>query len=147
MQKPLARHRLVLHFLSFISIENFIRQVPSSDRFVFGSGQASSGLDVIVTSSNSGLPGQEGLDRTAVDIQQFATGGGAAVQQEAADDDGVPEDSEEGGVSSIVSSTEQQAGQGRPARARQAIVWGEDQNSAEGTTSSSPQRHGVGVSF
>lgn len=120
-------------------------QVPSSDRFVFGSGQASSGLDVIVTSSNSGLPGQEGLDRTAVDIQQFATGGGAAVQQEAADDDGVPEDSEEGGVSSIVSSTEQQAGQGRPARARQAIVWGEDQNSAEGTTSSSPQRHGVGA--
>merc|ERR1712042_217097 len=39
--------------------------VPSSDRFVFGPGQASSGLDVIVTSSNSGLPGQEGLDRTA----------------------------------------------------------------------------------
>jgi len=119
-------------------------QVPSSDRFVFGSGQASSGLDVIVTSSNSGLPGQEGLDRTAVDIQQFATGGDrAGGQQQEPAEGGVDggEDSEEGGVSSIVSSTEQQAGQGR--RARQAIVW-EDQNSG-GSTSSSPQRHGVGA--
>merc|ERR1719508_564476 len=91
-------------------------QVPSSDRFVFGSGQASSGPDVIVTSSNSGLPGQEGLDRTAVDIQQFATGGGDERQQEGMEEsEGVGEDSEEGGVSSIVSSTEQQGGQGRPA--------------------------------
>jgi len=121
-------------------------QVPSSDRFVFGSGQASSGLDVIVTSSNSGLPGQEGLDRTAVDIQQFATGGDrAGSQQQEPAEGGVDggEDSEEGGVSSIVSSTEQQAGQGRPVRARQAIVW-EDQNSG-GSTSSGPQRHGVGA--
>ena len=92
----------------------------------------------------SGLPGQEGLDRTAVDIQQFATGGDrAGGQQQEPAEGGVDggEDSEEGGVSSIVSSTEQQAGQGR--RARQAIVW-EDQNSG-GSTSSSPQRHGVGV--
>ena len=46
-------------------------QVPSSqDRFVFGSSQSTSGApDLIVTSSNSGLQGQEGLDRTAVDIQ------------------------------------------------------------------------------
>merc|ERR1712042_203965 len=92
-------------------------QVPSSDRFVFGSGQASSGLDVIVTSSNSGLPGQEGLDRTAVDIQQFASGGSAAVQQESVEEGDGAEDSEEGGVSSIVSSTEQPGGQSRPARA------------------------------
>lgn len=120
-------------------------QVPANDRFVFGSGQASSGLDVIVTSSNSGLPGQEGLDRTAVDIQQFAVGGGAAAQQEAGAEGGGDgaEDSEEGGVSSIVSSTEQQAGQGRPVRARQAIVW--ENQSSGGTTSSSPQRHGVGA--
>ena len=129
-QKLSARHRFVLHCVCLIRIENFARQVLSSDRFVFGSGQASSGLDVIVTSSNSGLPGQEGLDRIAKDIQQFVKGGGAAVQQEAAEGDGVPEDSEEDGVSSIMSSTEQQAVQGRPARARQAIVWGEDHNSA-----------------
>ena len=47
-------------------------QVPSSqDRSVFGSSQGSSGApDLIVTSSNSGLQGQEGMDRTAVDVQQ-----------------------------------------------------------------------------
>ena len=89
-QKLSARHRFVLHCVCLIRIENFARQVLSSDRFVFGSGQASSGLDVIVTSSNSGLPGQEGLDRIAKDIQQFVKGGGAAVQQEAAEGDGVP---------------------------------------------------------
>ena len=113
---------------------------------MFGSGQASSGPDVIVTSSNSGLPGQEGLDRTAVDIQQFATGGGDERQQEGVEEsEGVGEDSEEGGVSSIVSSTEQQGGQGRPARARQAIVW--EEGTSSGSTSTSPQgRGGVGVS-
>ena len=88
------------------------------------------GLDVIATSSSFGIPGQKGLDWTAMDIQQFVTGCVSAVQQEAAECDGVPEDSEEAGVSSIVSSTEQQAGQGGPATARQAIVWVEDQNSA-----------------
>merc|ERR1712083_539782 len=59
-------------------------------------------------------------------------------QQESVEEGDGAEDSEEGGVSSIVSSTEQPGGQGRPARARQAIVW-EDQSSS-GTTSSSPQR-------
>ena len=52
-------------------------QVPVSEHFVFaqsGSSGSSSGTDLIVTSSNSGLAGQEGLDRTAVDIQLFATG-------------------------------------------------------------------------
>jgi len=56
-------------------------QVPSSDRFTFGagaSGSSLSGPDVIVTSSNSGLAGQEGVDRTAVDISQFASGGAGA---------------------------------------------------------------------
>ena len=74
-QKLSARHRLVLHCACLIRIENFARQGLSSDRFVFGFGQASSGLGVIVTSSNSGLPGQEVLDRIAMDIQQFVTGG------------------------------------------------------------------------
>ena len=106
---------------------------------MFGSGQASSGPDVIVTSSNSGLPGQEGLDRTAVDIQQFATGGGAGGQQEEVEEGEVGGgDSEEGGVSSIVSSSEQQGGQTRPARARQAIVW--EEGASSGSTSTSPQR-------
>ena len=44
-------------------------QVPSSDRFGFGSDQDSSGLNVILASPNSGLHGEEGLDRTALDIQ------------------------------------------------------------------------------
>ena len=43
-------------------------KVPSS-QFVFGSSQSSGAPDLIVTSSNSGLQGQEGLDRTAMDIQ------------------------------------------------------------------------------
>ena len=43
---------------------------------MFCSGQASSGLDVIVTSSSFGIPGQKGLDWTAMDIQQFVTGVG-----------------------------------------------------------------------
>ena len=107
----------------WITLLTLLCQVHYSDRFVFGSGQATSGLDVIVTRSNSDLPGQEGLDRTTVDIHQFATGGGAAVQQEGVEEGDGVEDSEEGGVSSIVSSTEQQGGKGRPARARQAIVW------------------------
>ena len=94
----------------WITLLTLLCQVPYSDRFVFGSGQATSGLDVIVTSSNSDIPGQEGLDRTTVDIQQFATGGGAAVQQEGVEEGDGVEDSEEGGVSSIVSSTEQQGG-------------------------------------
>ena len=128
----------------WITLLTLLCQVPYSDRFVFGSGQATSGLDVIVTSSNSDIPGQEGLDRTPVDIRQFATGGGAAVQQEGVEEGDGVEDSEEGGVSSIVSSTEQQGGKGRPARARQAIVW-EAQNSG-GSTSTSPQRQAVGVS-
>ena len=60
-----------------------IIQVPSSqDRFVFGSGQPSGAPDLIVTSSNSGLQGQEGLDRTALDIQVFARGGAEPAQQQ-----------------------------------------------------------------
>ena len=43
-------------------------QVPSS-QFVFGANQSGGAPDLIVTSSNSGLQGQEGLDRTAMDIQ------------------------------------------------------------------------------
>ena len=108
-----------------------VGQVPV---FAFGSG----GPDLIVTSSNSGLPGQEGLDRTAMDIQQFARGGDAAQAQEVVEEEEIEVDeSEEGGVSSIVSSSEQQGGS-RPSRARQVITW--DQESSSGTSSSSPQR-------
>ena len=115
---------------------------------MFGSGhdmeqsQSSSGApDLIVTSSNSGLQGQEGLDRTAMDIQVFARGGAEAVQENVADDEDIEVDeSEEGGVSSIVSSSEQQGGS-RQARARQTITWGEGSSgTSSGTTSSSPQR-------
>ena len=35
-----------------------------------------------MTSSNSGLQGQEGLDRTALDIQVFARGGAEPAQQQ-----------------------------------------------------------------
>merc|ERR1719291_1048621 len=97
-------------------------QVPSSqDRFVFGSGQPSGAPDLIVTSSNSGLQGQEGLDRTAMDIQVFARGGAEPAQQQNVPAFAVEEEeinideSEEGGVSSIVSSSEQQ-GAARPGR-------------------------------
>ena len=120
-----------------------IIQVPSSqDRFVFGSGQPSGAPDLIVTSSNSGLQGQEGLDRTAMDIQVFARGGAEPAQQQnvpafAAEEEEINiDESEEGGVSSIVSSSEQQ-GAARPGRARTAITWGTE---GGGTTSSSPQR-------
>merc|ERR1719242_1386634 len=102
-------------------------QVPGSEHFVFaqsGSSGGASGADLIVTSSNSGLAGQEGLDRTAVDIQGlFATGAGRAPnapgqpeqeEEEIEEAEEVQvEDSEEGGVSSVVSSTEQQASRGR----------------------------------
>ena len=105
-----------------------IIQVPSSqDRFVFGSGQPSGAPDLIVTSSNSGLQGQEGLDRTAMDIQVFARGGAEPAQQQnvpafAAEEEEINiDESEEGGVSSIVSSSEQQ-GAARPGRARTAIT-------------------------
>ena len=62
----------------------FLRQqgVPTSDRFVFGAGSSSTaagGPEVIVTSSNSGLAGQEALDRTAVELSQFAAGEGRTV--------------------------------------------------------------------
>ena len=101
-------------------------QVPV---FAFGS----AGPDLIVTSSNSGLPGQEGLDRTAMDIQQFARGGDLVQAQDGAEEEEIEVDeSEEGGVSSIVSSSEQQGG-ARPSRARQVITWEEG-------SSSSPQR-------
>ena len=36
---------------------------------MFGANQSGGAPDLIVTSSNSGLQGQEGLDRTAMDIQ------------------------------------------------------------------------------
>ena len=110
--------------------------------FVFGSGQPSGAPDLIVTSSNSGLQGQEGLDRTAMDIQVFARGGAEPAQQQnvpafAAEEEEINiDESEEGGVSSIVSSSEQQ-GAARPGRARTAITWGTE---GGGTTSSSPQR-------
>merc|ERR1719409_2503945 len=113
------------------------------------SGSASSGADLIVTSSNSGLAGQEGVDRTAVDIQGlFATGAGrapsAAGQPEQEEEESEEaeevqvEDSEEGGVSSVVSSTEQQASRGRSLNRRAPIVW--DTGAGGGTTSTSPQR-------
>ena len=106
-------------------------QVPV---FAFGS----AGPDLIVTSSNSGLPGQEGLDRTAMDIQQFARGGDLVQAQDGAEEEEIEVDeSEEGGVSSIVSSSEQQGG-ARPSRARQVITW--EEGSSSGTSSSSPQR-------
>ena len=95
-----------------------------------------------MTSSNSGLQGQEGLDRTAMDIQVFARGGAEPAQQQnvpafAAEEEEINiDESEEGGVSSIVSSSEQQ-GAARPGRARTAITWGTE---GGGTTSSSPQR-------
>ena len=47
---------------------------------MFAGTSGSSGPDVMVSSSNnSGLAGQEGLDRTAVDIQQFASSGGSSA--------------------------------------------------------------------
>jgi len=127
-------------------------QVPVSEHFVFaqsGSSGGTSGADLIVTSSNSGLAGQEGLDRTAVDIQGlFATGAGrapsAAGQPEQEEEESEEaeevqvEDSEEGGVSSVVSSTEQQASRGRSLNRRAPIVW--DTGAGGGTTSTSPQR-------
>lgn len=127
-------------------------QVPVSEHFVFaqsGSSGGASGADLIVTSSNSGLAGQEGLDRTAVDIQGlFATGAGrapsAAGQPEQEEEESQEaeevqvEDSEEGGVSSVVSSTEQQASRGRSLNRRAPIVW--DTGAGGGTTSTSPQR-------
>jgi len=121
-------------------------QVPSSqDRFVFGSSQSTSGApDLIVTSSNSGLQGQEGLDRTAVDIQMFARSGAESGQQGVAQEEEEVEESEEGGVSSIVSSSEQQGGP-RLARPRQTITWNEGgaSGSSSGSTSSSPQRQAI----
>ena len=91
-----------------------------------------------MTSSNSGLPGQEGLDRTAMDIQQFARGEHMVQAQEGVEEEEIEVDeSEEGGVSSIVSSSEQQGGS-RPSRARQVITW--EEGSSSGTSSSSPQR-------
>ena len=135
---------------------------------MFGSNQSGGAPDLIVTSSNSGLQGQEGLDRTAMDIQVtseqqgqaretsiccqvFARGGereagqGGHNQRSEAEveiEEIDIEDSEEGGVSSIVSSTGE--GAGRQARARQAITWGDTEAGVNtGTTSSSassPQR-------
>ena len=135
---PTVYHVSILYYQLFCII-----QVPSSqDRFVFGSGQPSGAPDLIVTSSNSGLQGQEGLDRTAMDIQVFARGGAEPAQQQnvpafAAEEEEINiDESEEGGVSSIVSSSEQQ-GAARPGRARTAITWGTE---GGGTTSSSPQR-------
>ena len=116
-----------------IGCDEYVDNVQEGDRFVFGSDQFSNGLDVIVTNSNSGLPGQEGLDRTTVNIQQFAAGGGAAVQQERVEEvDGI-KNSVLVEVGNIVSSTKQQ---GRPVMGRQIIVW-EDQNSGA-LTSTSP---------
>ena len=120
---------------------------------MFGSSQSSGAPDLIVTSSNSGLQAQEGLDRTAMDIQVFARGGGAeaasGVQNPGAEaemEDIEVEDSEEGGVSSIVSSSgEQGAGARGPGRARQAITWGDETGANTGTTSSSPQRQAAQV--
>jgi len=107
---------------------------PQVPVFAFGAG----GPDLIVTSSNSGLPGQEGLDRTAMDIQQFVRGGDVAQAQEVVEEEEIEVDeSEEGGVSSIVSSSEQQ-GASRPSRPRQVITW--EEGSSSGTSSSSPQR-------
>ena len=100
--------------LSSVSPTRSPPQVPVSEHFVFAqsgsSGSASSGADLIVTSSNSGLAGQEGVDRTAVDIQLFASGAGrspAALEQpeeggEEQEELQGGEDSEEGGVSSVV---------------------------------------------
>ena len=73
-----------------------------ADRFVFGAGSHSSaGPDLVVTSSNSGLPGQEGLDRTAVDFQQFTMegAGGAGIQADTGDMEEGELEGEEGGVS------------------------------------------------
>ena len=114
-----------------------IIQVPV---FAFGS----AGPDLIVTSSNSGLPGQEGLDRTAMDIQQFARGGDLVQAPDAGEEEEIEVDeSEEGGVSSIVSSSEQQGG-ARPSRAsRTLITW--EEGSSSGTSSSSPQRQNPAV--
>ena len=136
---------------------------------MFGSNQSGGAPDLIVTSSNSGLQGQEGLDRTAMDIQVrnekqgqarmtaiccqvFARGGereagqGGHNQRSEAEveiEEIDIEDSEEGGVSSIVSSSGEQ-GAGRQARARQAITWGDTEAGVNtGTTSSSPQRQAV----
>ena len=118
---------------------------------MFGSGSQTSGgaPDLIVTSSNSGLQAQEGVDRTALDMSVFAQGGaeaGAGVSggvAEAGDDEGIDiDESEEGGVSSISSSSEQQPG--RPRIARNPITWGGSEGgSSSGTTSSSPQRQVV----
>ena len=115
----------------------FSVQVPV---FAFGS----AGPDLIVTSSNSGLPGQEGLDRTAMDIQQFARGGDLVQAPDAGEEEEIEVDeSEEGGVSSIVSSSEQQGG-ARPSRAsRTLITW--EEGSSSGTSSSSPQRQNPAV--
>ena len=111
------------------------RTVPGSDEAGEPGG---GGVLTPHTSSNSGLPGQEGLDRTAMDIQQFARGGDLVQAQDGAEEEEIEVDeSEEGGVSSIVSSSEQQGG-GRPSRARQVITWEEE--SSSGTSSSSPQR-------
>ena len=102
---------------------------------------------MVSSSNNSGLAGQEGLDRTAVDIQQFASSGGSSAStaqsgnpeqggEEEREVSQEREDSEEGGVSSVLSSTEQ--GASRASRvARSPIVW--DVGSS-GTTSTSPQR-------
>jgi len=114
-----------------------------------GSSGGASGADLIVTSSNSGLAGQEGLDRTAVDIQGLfapgagrAPGGAGQPEQEEEESEEAEEvqveDSEEGGVSSVVSSTEQQASRGRSLNRRAPIVW--DTGAGGGTTSTSPQR-------
>ena len=118
---------------------------------MFAGTSGSSGPDVMVSiSNNSGLAGQEGLDRTAVDIQQFASSGGSSAStaqsgnpeqggEEEREVSQEREDSEEGGVSSVVSSTEQ--GASRASRvARSPIVW--DAGSS-GTTSTSPQRQNL----
>ena len=109
---------------------------------MFGSSQSSGAPDLIVTSSNSGLQAQEGLDRTAMDIQVFARGGGAeaasGVQNPGAEaemEDIEVEDSKEGGVSSIVSSSgEQGVGARGPGGAGQAITWGDETGANIGTS-------------
>ena len=102
---------------------------------MFGSSQSSGAPDLIVTSSNSGLQAQEGLDRTAMDIQVFARGGGAeaasGVQNPGAEaemEDIEVEDSKEGGVSSIVSSS-----------GKLAIPWGDSVSQAQQPSTSQPQ--------
>ena len=129
---------MITLFVCFLLMKYFSLQVPV---FAFGS----AGPDLIVTSSNSGLPGQEGLDRTAMDIQQFARGGDLVQAQDGGEEEEIEVDeSEEGGVSSIVSSSEQQGG-ARPSRARQVITW--EEGSSSGTSSSSPQRQNTAVSI